>query len=489
MKRYKRILILGIVLAAACALTFGVTRYQEVQEQIEASDEIILDIPTSTVTALSWSLEDRSFAFTREDDGWVYDEDPDFPVDAEEMEYLLSRFESFGVSFIIQEVEDFAQYGLDDPVCTIDLTTEDQTYEILLGDYSTMDQERYVSIGDGNVYLVSSDPMDRYDVELSDLIDQDEIPAFDQATSLSFSGAADYAIEYRADSDRAYTEDDVYFTGDGDDTVVLDSGLVEDYLSTVAYLDLTNYVTYKATEEDLTAYGLDDPDLTLRVDYVIEPEDEDGTEEHGSYTLTISRDPAEAAAEAEAAEAEEAETDETAEEAADETEEETFTAYARVDDSPIIYQISETEYEAVMACTAGDLRHQAIFPFPFDQVTGMTIALEGQSYGLTSEVTEADGEEVTTFYLDDEALEIDALRTALTALTADGFTDETPDGLEELRLTVQLDNANYPEVELVLYRVDGTHCLAQVDGESLALVPRSQVVDLVEAVQAFALNQ
>lgn len=486
MKRYKRILILVIVLAAACALTFAVSRYQEEQEKIATSDEIILDIPTSTVTALSWDLEDRSFAFTREDN-WVYEEDPEFPVDEETMENLLSRFESFGVSFIIEEVEDFAQYGLDEPVCTIHITTEDETYEILLGDYSTMDQERYVSIGDGNVYLVSSDPMDRYDVELSDLIDQDEIPVFDQATSISFSGAADYDIAYQEDSDHAYTEDDVYFTEDGEKTVVLDSDLVEDYLSTVAYLDLTDYVNYKATEEDLAAYGLDDPDLTLQVDYVIEAEEEDGEDETGSYTLTISRDPAEA--EAEAAEAEAADTEAAeAEEGDDETEEETFTAYARVGDSPIIYQISKTEYEAVLACTADDLRHQAVFPFPFDQVTGMTITLEGQSYAVTSEVTEEDGEEVRTFYVNDEELAVDDLSTALTALTADRFTDEAPDGLEEIRLTIQLDNENYPEFELVLYRVDGTSCLAQVDGESLALVPRSQVIDLVEAVQTFALN-
>lgn len=483
MKRYKRVLVLLIILVAACALTFGVTRYQEVQEQIAASEEIILDIPTSAVTALSWELEDRSFSFTRDED-WVYDEDPDFPVDAEEMEYLLSRFESFSVSFVIDDVEDYAQYGLEDPVCTIHITTATEDFEILLGSYSTLDQERYVSIGDGKVYLVSSDPMDRYDVELNDLIDQDEIPVFDHATTISVSGPSDYEISYQEDSDRAYTEDDRYYTDDA----VLDPALVEDYLSTVAYLDLTDYVTYKATEADLTTYGLDDPDLTLQVDYVIEPEDEDGTEEHGRYTLTVSRDPEEAAAEAEAAEAEAETAEEADAETADDAEEETFTAYARVGDSPIIYQITQAEYEALLACTASDLRYQALFPFPFDQVVSMTVALEGRSFALTSEVTEEDGEEVRTFYVDGEELAIDDLSAALTALTASSFGPDVTAGEEEIRLTIQLDNEHYPEVELALYRVDGTSCLAEVDGTPLALIPRTQAIDLVEAVQAFALN-
>lgn len=395
------------------------------------------------------------------------------------MEYLLSRFESFGVSFVIDDVEDYAQYGLEDPVCTIHITTATEDFEILLGSYSTLDQERYVSIGDGKVYLVSSDPMDRYDVELSDLIDQDEIPVFDHATTISVSGPSDYEISYQEDSDRAYTEDDRYYTDDA----VLDPALVEDYLSTVAYLDLTDYVTYKATDADLTTYGLDDPDLTLQVDYVIEPEDEDGTEEHGSYTLTVSRDPEEAAAEAEAETAEEADA-----ETADDAEEETFTAYARVGDSPIIYQITQAEYEALLACTASDLRYQALFPFPFDQVVSMTVALEGRSFALTSEVTEEDGEEVRTFYVDGEELAIDDLSAALTALTASSFGPDVTAGEEEIRLTIQLDNEHYPEVELALYRVDGTSCLAEVDGTPLALIPRTQAIDLVEAVQAFALN-
>ena len=194
------------------------------------------------------------------------------------------------------------------------------------------------------------------------------------------------------------------------------------------------------------------------------------------------------AAEAEAAEAEAETAEEADAETADDAEEETFTAYARVGNSPIVYQITQAEYEALLACTASDLRYQALFPFPFDQVVSMTVALEGRSFALTSEVTEEDGEEVRTFYVDGEELAIDDLSAALTALTASSFGPDVTAGEEEIRLTIQLDNEHYPEVELALYRVDGTSCLAEVDGTPLALIPRTQAIDLVEAVQAFALN-
>ena len=153
MKRAKRIYILLGVLAVVCIAAFAVMQYQEQQEIIQNTDEIILEVDAGTVQSLSWEYESETLAFHK-DGTWLYDEDEAFPVDEEKMNALLETFQAFGASFIIHDVTDFAQYGLDDPVCTIDLATEDASYEIQLGDYSTMDAQRYVSIGDGNVYLV-----------------------------------------------------------------------------------------------------------------------------------------------------------------------------------------------------------------------------------------------------------------------------------------------------------------------------------------------
>ena len=48
MKRYKRLYLLLGVLAVACIATFGVLRFEEHQEQIKNSDEIILKVPSDT---------------------------------------------------------------------------------------------------------------------------------------------------------------------------------------------------------------------------------------------------------------------------------------------------------------------------------------------------------------------------------------------------------------------------------------------------------
>lgn len=275
---------------------------------------------------------------------------------------------------------------MDDPTCTIHIETTDGGYDILLGDYSQMDQQRYVSIGDGNVYLASSDPLDVYNVLLAGLIQNDETPDFDGVTAIRFTGADNYTVT-----------------------------------------------------------------------------DEDGAETAETFTLALSRDP------------EQREKDD---------DDQDVTAYVRIGDSAIIYQITADEYNSLMAATRSDLRHQEILWANFTDIQQVDVTLEGQTYTLT---VEANGDEHVWYY-GEEKLSIGDFQSALTGLTAATFTTEQPSGKEELRLTVTLDNENVPSVEIAIYRYDGSFCLVTVDGTPTALVSRSAAMDLVEAVNAIVLN-
>lgn len=122
----------------------------------------------------------------------------------------------------------------------------------------------------------------------------------------------------------------------------------------------------------------------------------------------------------------------------------------------------------------------------FSDVQQMDISLEGNQYTLTSQ---KDGEEHTWSYQDKEELEIADLQSALEALSADEFTDEQPAQKEEIRLIIHLDNENFPQVRIALYRYDGARCLAVVDGKSVSLVERADVVSLMEAVHGIVLGK
>ena len=465
MTRSKRLMILLAVLAVACAAAFAALGWQQRQEQIAVSGEAVLTIDPDSVTALAWTRGETSLAFTRDGEGnWSYDGDGAFPVDPAAMEDLLSPFAPFSAAFVIEDVEDEGQYGLDDPECTVTIATADQTWEIRLGDTSAVDGQRYLSFEEGTVCLAVEDPMGTYEIGLSNCILNDEVPAMDRVTGLTFSGAENYKIFYQEDGAAySYCAGDVYFTERDGETLPLDTGRVEDYLSALATLDLTDYMTYSATDDELEQFGLADPELTVAVDYA--PED---GEENSTFFLHLSRDPKELAQ---------------AEEDAGEDEEETITAYARVGDSPIVYAVTGLSYLDLRAASYDDLRHREVLTADFDDVTGLDVTLEGEGYAFAAQGT---GEDRTWTW---EGREVDLadVQAAVEALSASEFTGAAPGGQEEISLTVHLDNEAFPQVEIALYRQDGASCLAEVDGEAVCLVDRSAVVELMEAVRAVVL--
>lgn len=474
MKRNKKIgILLGIFLCISLA-AFGVNKYEEQKEIIKNSDEIIMDVAKEEVNALSWECDTGSFAFHKDENGkWLYDTDEAFPVDEEKINGLLEMFREFGVSFRIEEVEDFGQYGLDAPVCTIHMETETQTYDILLGDYSSMDSERYVSIGDGNAYLVKEDPLEQFETELSNWIKHDEIPEFEKVAQIQFEGTESEKIVYEEGSVNTYYAEDVYFMEQGEEKLALDTARVKEYLNLIKNLNLKEYVTYNASEEELKTYGMDTPELSIRLNYMTMEEDggETSKETPETFMLQIGRAPEEREKEAET-------------ENIEEDEEDGGIAYARVGESPIIYQITEQQFEQLLDMSYDTLRHQEMFWADFEDMYQLDIRLEGETYTITSEMEE----DKRIYYYNEKEVEMAGIRGAIRGLQAVDFTNEQPVQKEEIGMTIYLENENYPQVSMQLYRYDADSCIAEVDGTVIAFVERAKVVDLVEAVHSIVLD-
>lgn len=467
MGKFQKLFILIGVFAVICTAAIIISRLEERKEQIKNSGDVILNIDSSSVTALSWQVGDTSLEFHK-DEKWLYDNDEAFPTSEDKILSLLKQFEDFAAAFVIDDVEDLGQYGLDKPVCTINITSGDTGCMIELGEFSTMDSQRYVSIGDGKVYLVNRDPFKSFDIELSDMIKHDEIPDLSNAAGLKFTGTENYEIVYEEDSTKTYCSDDVYFT----ENKPLDTTEVTAYLKSVMSLSLTDYASYNATLEDLHNYGLDTPELTVLVEYPKEKGNKSASTE--TFVLNIGRDREKLKA---------------AEQSGDENAVNDVTAYARVGESQIVYRISSQSYKALTLVSYNHLRHKNVFTASVNDIVSIDISLDGQKSTLSSEIN--DGAKIWRCSTDDE-VDISDFAAALTGLRAensDSFTEEAPSQKEEIGLIVHLDNDNYPQVEISLYRYNGNYCLAGIDGKTIARIPRSRVVTLIESVNAIVLEQ
>ncbi len=483
MNKTKKLGLLCGALVVVSAAAFGVSRMQENKEKIQSGDSVIAEISSDSASALSWETESTSLSFTKNEDGsWIYGEDEAFPVSTTEIENLLSSFEDLESSYTIEEAEDLSQYGLDDPVCTITVTADDTDYTIELGGYSTMDSQRYASIGDGNVYMLKSDLYETFDIELSALIQNDSLPSFDSISSVTFTGLADYTFTKEEDDTLSYNDSDTYYT----DGKPLDTDSVNTYISTIRYLGLSEYASYNVSEEELEAYGLDDPVLTAEIAYT--DENEDGDAEDGTFTLELGVNQEELADAVKAGTWNEDGTPAAAEEDSDEdsessSEETVPTFYARINGSQIVYIISETTYEALTAASYDDLRHSEVLTASFDDITSIDIELEGETYTLTSQGEDDD----KTWSYEEEEIDLTDLQTAFEAVSAASFTEGNPSDKTEISFTLHLDNENFPEVTIAFYRYDGNYCISEVDGEPVSMVDRSSVVSLIEAVNAIIL--
>lgn len=467
-KATKLYVLMGVFLAI-CAAAFAASHYQQKKEHIKTSGEVILEIPADSVTALSWTNETGTFSFTKNEE-WTYDDDAAFPVSADKIRELLSQFEALSAAFAIDEVTDYAQYGLDEPICTVSVTAGGESYTIKLGDFSKMDGQRYISIGDDKVYLAVHDPLEEFDAVLRDMIRNDSIPEFDTAEQITFTGEENYTI-LREEDRKSLCEDDVFFT----EGKPLDTDSVDALVSGIQSLNLSSYVSYHVSQEELAAFGLLEPDLTIRLTYGTRDTDGNVTDT-GELLLETSRNPQEAAAYDAAVEAEAEELPE-------------VTHYVRVGQSQIVYEISESAYYRLTQVSYDTLRHQTLFTADFDTVTAIDVALNGENCTFTytppEDQAEADAEGTWTY--GEEEFNIYRLKTAFCAISASAFTEQTPSGREEISLTVHLDNADFPTFTLALYRLDGTDCIACVDGKPTALVSRSKTVDLIEAVNELIL--
>ena len=457
MKRTKRLKLLCIALVAIIAGTFAVTRIQSYSEKIKTGGGTILDLSASEVNTISWDGSSDTLSFHKSEDEWIYDEDEDFPVNDNSVNGLIADFADFDVSFTIEDADDLSQYGLDDPVCTINISTDDEDYEIKLGSYSNMDEQRYVSIGDGNVYLASSDPYDDFNIDIESLMADDDIPySFGDEVTVKFEGAYTYGFEYVEDNTYTACSDDMYFTTAKH--LALDTDKVTTYLNNISYVGLGSCMTYSATDEDKEKYGLANPDLRVTINYV------DSDEEEQTFAFSIGRKVADRDIELDEIDS-------------------SIEAYIQIEGSDIIYEITGSDMANILAGTYADLRHDEIFTSDTENVSKFVVEIDGSKYTFNNKGSK----KKQKWYLDDEEVEAEQILTTLQDITADEYTRTADCGKEEMSITIYSDNDNTSKIKYEFYRNDGDTCIVKINGKINCTVERSQVVDLIEAVNELIL--
>lgn len=429
-----------------------------------------------TVSALSWTYAEEEIAFIDGGSGWNYKEDSNFPVDSTILDSMVSALSRITSTKKIESVEDYAQYGLDEPACTINVTAGTDN-QLCIGDETGLGGERYLTNGDGNVYLVDAGIIDSFTYGLYDLVQEETIPTIENVTNVTLeSDTQNYSIVYLQDSGIAYSDEYVWFMCSGEEYVTLDTELTESFLSTVTAMSWASCENYHADEVALSEYGLDEPTAVITVDYVETTQVETGkTDDEGNEVYETQKNDAQFILEIGGYYSD-------------------SYCYARLAGSSMVYLIDAAISNTLLYTTYESLQPDEVLLMDWETVTALDMVLDGETYHIQKDVVENTDEEGSTtektvYTLDGDEIDFAGILDELNSLSSSGSASGiTPERSEEISFLFYRNTENFAQMKLTFYQYDSSTCLVSLDGEIRQFASRSAVIAIVEEINQLILD-
>lgn len=201
---------------------------------------MLAEYDAAKTVSISYSRGGEDFLTFRAVNGaWVYEGDPEFPVNQQTVGYMASALSSMAALRAVDEVDREA-YGLDNPAFVIRVSYQDGvSHEYVIGNYNTFSGGYYFTM-DGDCYMIASGLLPYFDYALNDLLALDTVPAAEWA-------------------DIGYVTS-VTVTKDGAANTITDEAGMTAVLEKLGALSLTVCADYHADDSEKAAYGIDGTD-------------------------------------------------------------------------------------------------------------------------------------------------------------------------------------------------------------------------------------
>lgn len=219
MNKQKRLFIILVVVLIVCLAGYmgllHYNKYKSDDSESESTSVEALSVESSTVRSFSFDINGEQYTFSRvqaaggesiedsteeaeenisggtdstegsetkasetkasetEDEQWVCDNDPELKLNTSKITTMLGCITSITASEKFDADTDVSDFGFDTPQNTITMTTDDNTYTIVVGAKNAMLNQYYIKVND-DVYLSSTTIPSQFAVTLDDLIQSDD---------------------------------------------------------------------------------------------------------------------------------------------------------------------------------------------------------------------------------------------------------------------------------------------------------------------------
>ena len=174
-KQKKQLLLLLFVLIIAVGAFVLVIQIPSEEEETVVS-YTVTNLVADNVTKLSYTNENGTYTFTKQDDIWSYEGDKTLDIDEDSINSMVSSIAALTSENCISQVEDASIYGLTEPTMTILVSDGTTSYTVLVGDYNDVTGTQYICLENdmSTVYTTSSYTVSDFEGGIDDLIVEEE---------------------------------------------------------------------------------------------------------------------------------------------------------------------------------------------------------------------------------------------------------------------------------------------------------------------------
>lgn len=258
MRKNKGAVILLVILVLLVAVYFGLRTWNARQEKKEEAAAVnVTDTPADEVVSLKFDVGNGDLEFNKEGDQWYYTPDKDFPLKQSYPEDMAEAVGNITADRELKDGDSIEDYGLDDPVYTIEYTDADGNGTKILFGNMTGDDYYVMQSGGDIVYTVSSSVIDPLNHTLDDMAQLDDYP------SIGSGNLVKEVITQNGETTTYDSEDE----NQTEDIAAVAGGL--------GAVTLSEAADYSVEDNGLPVYGLDeDSRITVEATYTQDDEEQ-----------------------------------------------------------------------------------------------------------------------------------------------------------------------------------------------------------------------
>ena len=177
-KQPKQFLVLLVALVLLVGGYFGLRAYNKVSEEkaeqaLQETMVTMIDGEVEDIVALSYDHNGETYSYEKEDGVWYYAPDHSLNLQQSMLTGMLEKYIPLVSRQKIENVTDYAQYGLDESAKRVTLRTEEAEYTVYVGAYNSITAATYFKMeGDTSVYVTTAAIAGSFNQTVEELIEE-----------------------------------------------------------------------------------------------------------------------------------------------------------------------------------------------------------------------------------------------------------------------------------------------------------------------------